>query len=97
MIYKCYSKVATSQAKKQIINGHGGQNWDVYMIVCSVKECTTVVGTERNAGFMMVVSAAKKKASKKGGKTKPTKGHSETRMRKYSCQRQFTYCMGVCV
>lgn len=48
-------KLRQFKPKKQIINSWawGRQNSGVYVIVCSVKGCTAVVGTERNADFMM--------------------------------------------
>jgi hypothetical protein len=48
-----------------------GQNSDVYMIVCSVKQCRTAAGNRKKRWFHDVVSVAKEKKQKKGGNTKP--------------------------
>lgn len=47
------AKLRQFKPKKQIINAWGRQNSGVNVVVCSVKGCTTAVGTERNADFMM--------------------------------------------
>ena len=48
-------KLRQFKPKKQIMNARawGRQNSGVYVIACSVRGWTTVVGTERNADFVM--------------------------------------------